>query len=693
VVYEMTVNSTRMAGEGNKYDIFPRGIGNILDMLGESEVEAGFEAHLTRGVWKAKMGSPRTIFPPGAIMMAKMGNSEKEEKWRRLAWSLSGVLGASFEGMGTENLTPWLAVLPCSDRLGLASVLMGAEASKIEFAASEFFSLGLLGSIQTATDGKESLMRMTARLTVQLEPDSALARRLVGMDFQTSISRPCPAIGMENAKITNVPPYPPPPVTVTRSLLRDGGFLADEAYPDRVRAVYFLSLKNRGNETAKISVFDQLPFFLRPLWHSKGVQIGDSGEVEKLNMGLIQLQPTDHWKTASSFHVSVEVAGGSEWQMRVPVLKSHIHTKSYSYACEKGFDMEAAMYEVTIGDDEDDKHTGFTNGLLVMLPMPDFSMPFNVIALSTTVLTIFFSGAYRTLARREIREKSASSNKKIKQSKPLTELSADDLEYEPAKREKLFPSTSEVPDRFILKASAPSPNGKESVGYVEATQENPQVVHFFLSVRKNWENKGIEARLIALALIDAREKWPEVKIAHMYVLADDPSEEIEALGFFPDGSHSRHGGTYKFHYPVANTGSVPKSCGLKLPAFRDASLLSCISMDSPTSYEAQQKLLQSLPAISSDARRDIQKMVVSKVTAFLRYVNKPGDVGGTEKILATVDYIKAQHPELTFVVVSMSGDTAAAPLDRRTFKYIGEDYEFIGNKLYIYKYSPLGKKK
>ncbi|EER19293.1 hypothetical protein Pmar_PMAR015854 [Perkinsus marinus ATCC 50983] len=83
--------------------------------------------------------------------------------------------------------------------------------------------------------------------------------------------------------------------------------------------------------------------------------------------------------------------------------------KSYSYACEKGFDIEAAMYEVRIGGTR--IHRGFTNGLLVMLPMPDFSMPFNVIALSTTVLTIFFSGTYRVLAKRRVREKRQSYEK------------------------------------------------------------------------------------------------------------------------------------------------------------------------------------------------------------------------------------------------------------------------------------------
>merc|ERR1711920_137123 len=40
----------------------------------------------------------------------------------------------------------------------------------------------------------------------------------------------------------------------------------------------------------------------------------------------------------------------------------------------------------------------FTQGLLVLVPMPDFSMPFNVIALSSTALTFFFGSIFRLTA-------------------------------------------------------------------------------------------------------------------------------------------------------------------------------------------------------------------------------------------------------------------------------------------------------
>merc|ERR1712113_884332 len=37
----------------------------------------------------------------------------------------------------------------------------------------------------------------------------------------------------------------------------------------------------------------------------------------------------------------------------------------------------------------------FTEGLIVLLPMPDFSMTFNVIALSSTAVTFFFGSIFR----------------------------------------------------------------------------------------------------------------------------------------------------------------------------------------------------------------------------------------------------------------------------------------------------------
>jgi len=42
----------------------------------------------------------------------------------------------------------------------------------------------------------------------------------------------------------------------------------------------------------------------------------------------------------------------------------------------------------------------YSNQLLVMMPMQDFSMPFNVITLTSTILALYFGSIVNILARR-----------------------------------------------------------------------------------------------------------------------------------------------------------------------------------------------------------------------------------------------------------------------------------------------------
>merc|ERR1712232_1344975 len=95
----------------------------------------------------------------------------------------------------------------------------------------------------------------------------------------------------------------------------------------------------------------------------------------------------------------------------------------FSYASEKGFDVGSAAW--TELDDAEGNQLGIvdtfldsiqppspfdetrigaegqlrlTLGYIVLLPMPDFSMPFNVIALSVTAVTFWFGSIFRLTA-------------------------------------------------------------------------------------------------------------------------------------------------------------------------------------------------------------------------------------------------------------------------------------------------------
>jgi hypothetical protein len=57
----------------------------------------------------------------------------------------------------------------------------------------------------------------------------------------------------------------------------------------------------------------------------------------------------------------------------------------------RGFDVPAGVIRLADG-----RHV-YTESLLVMLPFPDFSMPFNVIAFTSTLLAFFFGSIFNML--------------------------------------------------------------------------------------------------------------------------------------------------------------------------------------------------------------------------------------------------------------------------------------------------------
>ena len=53
----------------------------------------------------------------------------------------------------------------------------------------------------------------------------------------------------------------------------------------------------------------------------------------------------------------------------------------------------------------------YTDALLVDVPLPDFSMPYNVITLTSTVAAFFFGSVYNLLVRRKKKKTSAKKKK------------------------------------------------------------------------------------------------------------------------------------------------------------------------------------------------------------------------------------------------------------------------------------------
>jgi len=515
--------ATSHAFRSDQFDLFPKSIGKLLNAHREI---IGFEAALSRGRWNEEWGSaPREFRPSGGLLASATEAANEtgaDEAWKFLISALSGSLCASFEGMDpdhdssawvvpaevpwteagqqlrfatlpyepvcTENLTPWLKLLPCGHHRGLAALL-----APIAVAESPFVSLALaitvdkaLGEVSlraslelvlpmrggqtgySAWFGSQSFEHCPAAETseVQLWMDKkADSGSLAKGKVLTSVSST--ATGREKVVVavpaqefskvadsaawaiaSSMAEHKLAPWSLVRKegghsvssgtsdgleVMRD--ILSQEGRSERLHGRYLLRIANPdpySGVTRRIRFMDQLPFFVKPLWHTLRATIHKAGAAEEELIGLdaihrlsLKFVPTNGRGAPTEFFLTADVVPGGTVSVFLDVTKSFIQLREFPSACEKGFDVgSAAWFEADLpkgGDSSvvssfltslssmpssmQEEHSQeaewklrFSQGLIVLLPMPDFSMPFNVVALSSTALTFFFGSVFRLTA-------------------------------------------------------------------------------------------------------------------------------------------------------------------------------------------------------------------------------------------------------------------------------------------------------
>jgi len=384
-----------------------------------------------------------------------------------------------YEPVCTENLTPWLKLLPCGRHRGLAALLPHLAVS---IAESPLTSLSLTAAVHK----HRALVELRASLDVVLpgsqeirSGSGSLLAYLEAFVARGAVS--CPAAG--SSELMMFYPSAPPPsllqqpgarqvsgagetgktlVLPTSALTQPGvlaqllkvtpgpsdvvmqrsagqlsvmrDMLSQEGRSERMHGRYLLRIVNHGHGR-HIYFVDQLPFFIRPLWHTIRAVFLDDG-IEKEVLGLeamrqlgLRLTSSDGSRSPTELFLSLDLKLGSSISIFLDVMKNFIHFREFSFACEKGFDVGGAVWldaelqqpgqsgvmlpsvgttDLIASLEANSLHNSnfaqgmwklhFTEGLLVLLPMPDFSMPFNVIALSSTAVTFFFGALFRVTA-------------------------------------------------------------------------------------------------------------------------------------------------------------------------------------------------------------------------------------------------------------------------------------------------------
>jgi phosphatidylinositol glycan class T len=156
------------------------------------------------------------------------------------------------------------------------------------------------------------------------------------------------------------------------------------------------TLKNPHPYAQTIVYLETLPWFLRPYMHTLAIQ---HGTIEKM-----YYTPALDRKRGTHLELVIKVPALSTVELNYDFEKAILRYTEYPPDANRGFDVAPAVIRVlstnTVATDALEDEYLRTTSLLLSLPTPDFSMPYNVIILTSTVIALGFGSIFNMLVRR-----------------------------------------------------------------------------------------------------------------------------------------------------------------------------------------------------------------------------------------------------------------------------------------------------
>ncbi|KAG0100600.1 hypothetical protein BGZ93_010193 [Podila epicladia] len=484
------------------YNLFPRSIGQILHSF---EVE---ELHLTftQGRWQyGDWGYPLAPSAGTGVELWAWLNDDKRQtdaNWKALTNTLSGLFCASLnfidktitvepklsfrnegpynvhaaspdnrdnstapprklrygslphENVCTENLTPWIKLLPCKSKAGIASLLKSHKLfdsrhdGSFDWSISGLFERDIEHACPLATTSKVIL-----QLPHMLEPYQ--------YDFNPKPPQGTHFEGTEDNKV-EIAVYDLYQSTKESSPFQLAMTWRDaknrairQIRPGIVAHRYFtgygqergglsIEIQNNNWEQIDILYMDTLPWYLKLYLHTFTLQL--HGELFEDKHGEIikkmLYQPAIDRARPAVLEMAVTMPPKSLIKFSISFDKVFLKYTEHPPDANRGFDVGCAVITAELprhrgqighggldhlrvyqdresglvknkrlvesessgqGDqDEDlamDQIRVYTETLLISLPTPDFSMPYNVITLTCTVIALFFGSMFNLMTR------------------------------------------------------------------------------------------------------------------------------------------------------------------------------------------------------------------------------------------------------------------------------------------------------
>lgn len=516
--FEFRSNESQSAYESQNFRYFPRSLGQTLQHAHAKELHIRF----TTGRWDAETWGARPWDGvkeggTGVELWAWIEADSKDsayEKWHTLTQALSGLFCASLnfidstrttrpilsfspqgdhnaenenlhllhgvlpgEVVCTENLTPFLKLLPCKGKAGISSLLDG---HKVFDASWQSMSIDVRPKCHS---GQECLVEIQQTIDVVLNierskrprdnpiprpvpedqlkcdetktynsQDTCYPRDLAGEPawslkeiFGRPVAGMCPLTGDEGPEAKSIcintphshlyfigpsgfevksetgperrcyqimqlepfdidaleSPHTPGLYSGKELLSAERTITGQGAAAGNMRTVF---TNPSQIETVKFVYFESLPWFLRPYMHTLKTELKTGGVVVSREVVKeMYYKPAIDRKRGTQLEVVMEVPPASTVMMTYDFEKAILRYTEYPPDANRGFNVAPAVIRILGKTNLDGTPRDIyirTTSLLAALPTPDFSMPYNVIILTSTVMALAFGSIFNLLVRR-----------------------------------------------------------------------------------------------------------------------------------------------------------------------------------------------------------------------------------------------------------------------------------------------------
>lgn len=484
------------------YDLFPKRLADIAHQFDIEELKLT----LTQGTWKHdQWGTPGLSAPSGGELWSVFNNrlTKKlvDEYWLQSSRTISGLFGLSInlidnpntvlpryldivsentsqidlnnlryasvpnEIVCTENLTPWLKLLPCGKYKGLGTLFKNLP----KLFESQYFLIGL-NFKQKCLDSKclvyKTEMKHTLSMVYNL--DMIKTRRTENEIvwsfndlFANKIDSLCPVATATNvymdlgAEINPTKPsskvlkyskektihiydlksilqqeisFNPMIITKRKASAMSNQLISIHRYITNSNERNFglkTMIKNQHSKKISIVYFDTIPWYFRTYVNSLRITQNDGIDIKPVSMHFM---PSLDRKRPNHLELVLELEPDCVYSIYYQVEYAYLKWDEYPPDVNHGFFINPAIVSIrmpkkeVVGDQirlhnlysdlndalmfNEAKNVEmkiinvYTEKLIMNLPVPDFSMPYNVICLTCTVIAIAFGSIHNFTTRR-----------------------------------------------------------------------------------------------------------------------------------------------------------------------------------------------------------------------------------------------------------------------------------------------------